>query len=136
MDEAEYLGDKIAIIGDGKLICYGSSIYLKALYKVGYKLVIVKNSKYENIDKALLLIKGIIQDYKILSNMGCEFILQLPIEELNKFPELLLALEENLADIGAQSYGISIHSLEEVFLNVTKKNNQKYLNQDAIKEEN
>jgi ATP-binding cassette subfamily A (ABC1) protein 3 len=29
MDEADFLGDRIAIMGQGKLICCGSSVYLK-----------------------------------------------------------------------------------------------------------
>jgi len=29
MDEAEYLGDRIAIMGDGKIRCCGSSLFLK-----------------------------------------------------------------------------------------------------------
>lgn len=29
MDEADLLGDRIAIMGDGKLLCCGSSLYLK-----------------------------------------------------------------------------------------------------------
>jgi len=29
MDEADFLGDRIGIIGNGKLICCGSSVFLK-----------------------------------------------------------------------------------------------------------
>jgi len=29
MDEADFLGDRIGIMGEGKLICCGSSVYLK-----------------------------------------------------------------------------------------------------------
>jgi ATP-binding cassette subfamily A (ABC1) protein 3 len=29
MDEADYLGDRIGIMGEGKLICCGSSVFLK-----------------------------------------------------------------------------------------------------------
>jgi len=29
MDEADYLGDRIAIMGEGKLKCIGSSVFLK-----------------------------------------------------------------------------------------------------------
>lgn len=38
MDEADYLGDRISIIGNGKLICSGSSNYLKTKFGVGYNL--------------------------------------------------------------------------------------------------
>ena len=44
MDEADYLGDRIAIMGDGKLKCLGSSVYLKNKFGVGYNLTIVKKT--------------------------------------------------------------------------------------------
>lgn len=42
MDEADYLGDRIAIMGNGKLKTIGSSVYLKNKFGVGYNLTIVK----------------------------------------------------------------------------------------------
>jgi len=40
MDEADYLGDKIAIMGDGELKCLGSSTFLKNKFGDGYNLKI------------------------------------------------------------------------------------------------
>ncbi|XP_077981076.1 phospholipid-transporting ATPase ABCA1-like [Glandiceps talaboti] len=45
MDEADILGDRIAIISQGKLKCCGSSLYLKSQFGNGYYLVLVKKSK-------------------------------------------------------------------------------------------
>jgi ATP-binding cassette, subfamily A (ABC1), member 3 len=42
MDEADFLGDRIAILGHGKLICCGSSVFLKNTFGIGYTLTIVK----------------------------------------------------------------------------------------------
>jgi ATP-binding cassette, subfamily A (ABC1), member 3 len=42
MDEADFLGDRIAIMGGGRLKCAGSSIFLKNKFGVGYNLTIVK----------------------------------------------------------------------------------------------
>tara|TARA_B110000503_G_C6901536_1_gene310928 strand:+ start:259 stop:474 length:216 start_codon:yes stop_codon:yes gene_type:complete len=42
MDEADYLGDRIAIMGEGKLKCIGSSVFLKNKFGVGYTLTVVK----------------------------------------------------------------------------------------------
>ena len=42
MDEADFLGDRIAIMADGKLKCCGSSVYLKNKFGVGYNLTLVK----------------------------------------------------------------------------------------------
>uniref|UniRef100_A0A096LPQ6 P-type phospholipid transporter n=1 Tax=Poecilia formosa TaxID=48698 RepID=A0A096LPQ6_POEFO len=44
MDEADILGDRIAIISHGKLCCVGSSLFLKTHLGTGYYLTLVKNS--------------------------------------------------------------------------------------------
>jgi ATP-binding cassette subfamily A (ABC1) protein 3 len=48
MDEADFLGDRIGIMGEGKLICCGSSVFLKNKFGVGYNLTIVKENN--NVD--------------------------------------------------------------------------------------
>ena len=52
MDEAELLGDRIAIISDGKLQCCGTSLFLKNALGEGNNLTIVKN--LEQIGRDLL----------------------------------------------------------------------------------
>lgn len=42
MDEADLLGDRIAVISHGKLKCCGSPLFLKSTYGDGYKLTLVK----------------------------------------------------------------------------------------------
>lgn len=44
MDEADLLGDRIAIMAGGKLQCCGSSFFLKKRYGAGYRLVIDKEN--------------------------------------------------------------------------------------------
>lgn len=44
MDEADYLGDRIAIMAGGKLITVGSNVYLKNKFGVGYNITFVKKS--------------------------------------------------------------------------------------------
>jgi ATP-binding cassette subfamily A (ABC1) protein 3 len=45
MDEADILGDRIAIMAEGDVQCTGSSLFLKNRYGVGYNLNIAKNSR-------------------------------------------------------------------------------------------
>jgi ATP-binding cassette subfamily A (ABC1) protein 3 len=42
MDEADYLGDRIAIMGEGRIQCIGRPLFLKMRFGVGYSLRIVK----------------------------------------------------------------------------------------------
>ena len=43
MDEADILGDRIAIISHGKLRCCGSSLFLKKSFGSGYYLTLVRD---------------------------------------------------------------------------------------------
>ena len=45
MDEADILGDRIAIMAEGDVQCTGSSLFLKNRYGVGYNLTIAKTSR-------------------------------------------------------------------------------------------
>lgn len=44
MDEAELLSDRVAIISQGKLCCYGSPLFLKFKLGSGYSLTVVKKA--------------------------------------------------------------------------------------------
>lgn len=45
MDEADILGDRIAIMAAGTVKCCGSSLFLKNRFGVGYNLVIAKKNR-------------------------------------------------------------------------------------------
>ena len=47
MDEADILGDRIAIISQGKLQCCGSSLFLKGHYGNGYYVTLTKKAPEE-----------------------------------------------------------------------------------------
>ena len=47
MDEADILGDRIAIISQGKLQCCGSSLFLKGHYGNGYYMTLTKKAPEE-----------------------------------------------------------------------------------------
>jgi ATP-binding cassette, subfamily A (ABC1), member 3 len=48
MDEADILGDRIAIMKSGRVQALGSSIFLKSTFGAGYNLVIVKKDTQNN----------------------------------------------------------------------------------------
>ena len=45
MDEADELGDRIAIMGEGHVMTYGKPLFLREKYGVGYSLNIVKKDQ-------------------------------------------------------------------------------------------
>lgn len=72
MDEADYLGDRISIIGEGKLICCGSPGFLKTKFGIGYNLTIIKNDSKVVSEPIRQAIKNHIINCKELSDVSAE----------------------------------------------------------------
>uniref|UniRef100_A0A4W4H8L4 P-type phospholipid transporter n=1 Tax=Electrophorus electricus TaxID=8005 RepID=A0A4W4H8L4_ELEEL len=62
MDEADLLGDRIAIISQGRLCCCGSPLFLKARLGMGYYLTAVKESQSRTPNGASLCSSSVFQD--------------------------------------------------------------------------
>ena len=63
MDEADVLGDRIAIISQGKLCCVGSSLFLKSRYGNGYYLTLVRSDI--EVDEEDILKKQLMEEQLI-----------------------------------------------------------------------
>jgi ATP-binding cassette subfamily A (ABC1) protein 3 len=118
MDEADYLGDRIGIMGKGKLITCGSSLFLKKRFGIGYDLTVVKTSAEVSSDKIEQLIVDRIPSAKKAGDISMEVKFQLPATESSKFEELFKVFEQRKEEYGIQTFGISLTTLEEVFLRV------------------
>ena len=109
MDEDDYLGDRIAIMAKGKLVCSGSSLFLKKRYGntlkhnmvihfltfqgnckvvflntgIGYLLTIAKkpDCKVSNIEQ---LIKSFVPSAKMHGNSGAELSYVLPHDSVSR----------------------------------------------------
>ena len=118
MDEADYLGDRIGIMGDGEMICCGSSVFLKNEFGVGYSIVFTKASPDDSSDLILDTVRKHVPNMQLLTNVATDLAVQLPLTEVAKFPALFLELDERKGKLKFLEYGISITTLEEVFLKV------------------
>eukprot|EP00434_Breviolum_minutum_P015059 symbB.v1.2.013278.t2/scaffold879.1/size325971/25 len=158
MDEADILGDRIAILHEGRLKCCGSPQFLKRAYDCGYNVTFVKRPgcDIDVVREAVCRhVPELTSDVSVLSNSGkegagsilsifhvhikstsiqriprprpefsvrnvCaqELILQFPFSAARHFPKVLGSLEQQLEELRLESYGISVTTLEEVFLKV------------------
>lgn len=125
MDEADILGDRIAIMSNGVVKACGSSYFLKKQFGVGYHLVCVKNAmcRPENVTS---LLQHYVSDVKIEHDIGTELSYQLTDTKSSVFPAMLDDLERNLATLGLASYGISMSTLEEVFMSIGTESEGKH----------
>lgn len=92
MDEADFLGDRIAIMSSGELKCCGSSLFLKNKFGIGYNLIIVKR-KTEKNPKITEFIKGYIPHAQVLSDVSAEISFQLPLNSLGVFKDLFKEMD-------------------------------------------
>uniref|UniRef100_A0A671T4S1 ABC transporter domain-containing protein n=1 Tax=Sinocyclocheilus anshuiensis TaxID=1608454 RepID=A0A671T4S1_9TELE len=119
MDEADLLGDRIAIMASGELQCCGSSLFLKNKYGAGYHMVIVKDA-FCNVSEITRLVHMYVPDATLESSAGAELSYILPKESTSRFELLFAELEMNRDELGIASYGASVTTMEEVFLRVGK----------------
>ncbi|KAH9154549.1 hypothetical protein LEN26_003391, partial [Aphanomyces euteiches] len=120
MDEADILGDRIAIMAEGELRCCGSSLFLKNRYGAGYNFSLVKTDHCNTLALIDFVQHHIGDDVKVLSNVGTEISFQLPLDCSHLFAKMFAELDDKLDELGVLSYGISVTTLEEVFIKVAE----------------
>lgn len=121
MDEADFLGDRIGIMGHGKLLTCGSSLFLKNKYGVGYSLTLVKAKSQVPTEKITEVIQKHVATGQLEDDISKELKYILPNEEIENFEGLFRELEDNKIEYGIESFGVSLTSLEDVFLKVGKE---------------
>ncbi|NWS66211.1 ABCA2 protein, partial [Crotophaga sulcirostris] len=144
MDEADLLGDRIAIISHGKLKCCGSPLFLKSTYGDGYKLTVVKKQSdtrngtepgqphsppaHSSVSpcsepRVSQFIKKYVASCLLISDTNTELSYILPSEAVKKgcFERLFQHLEQSLEELDLTSFGLMDTTLEEVFLKVSEE---------------
>uniref|UniRef100_K3WB22 ABC transporter domain-containing protein n=1 Tax=Globisporangium ultimum (strain ATCC 200006 / CBS 805.95 / DAOM BR144) TaxID=431595 RepID=K3WB22_GLOUD len=119
MDEADILGDRIAIMAEGELRCCGSPLFLKNRYGAGYNLTIVKEEGCDD-SKVIDFVTKHVPSCSVLSNVGTEVAFQLPLSASASFAEMFKDLDSSLQHLALLSYGISVTTMEEVFIKVAE----------------
>ncbi|EJW79766.1 hypothetical protein WUBG_09326 [Wuchereria bancrofti] len=123
MDEADLLGDRIAIMVRGRLICAGTSEFLKNRFGTGYLLSIDLMPRqnlhsFDQKEQLLSTIRKHIPEIEKQSATSQQITVLLPIECKKSFPNLFIELEQNAGKYGINSFGLSLNTLEQVFLKV------------------
>ncbi|XP_073435875.1 ABC-type organic anion transporter ABCA8-like [Dendrobates tinctorius] len=114
MDEADILADRKAVLSNGRLKCVGSSLFLKRKWGIGYHLR-MQVSPSCNPDAITSLVQEHVSSAKLSTQNVEDLTFTLPFHKMDSFPDLFSHLDEHVgADI--VSYGVSITTLDDVFL--------------------
>ncbi|XP_014610023.1 PREDICTED: ABC transporter A family member 1-like isoform X1 [Polistes canadensis] len=123
MDEADILADRKAVISKGRLRCCGSSLFLKNKFGIGYHLTLVLEGNAREHAIARLVSSHVTKAEKARRH-GRELSFILPHNSVENFASLFSAIEHEIktrsSRLGISSYGVSMTTLEEVFLHLEK----------------
>ena len=125
MDEADVLGDRVAIMSLGELQCIGSTQFLKSTYGAGYRLI-CNTSKHFTPDHLHALTEFVrasipgssYADPETGQGIEGQAAYVLPFASQPSFGAFFTALDGMMHKYEVQSYGVQITSMEDVFLKV------------------
>eukprot|EP00043_Microstomoeca_roanoka_P008399 m.80908 g.80908 ORF g.80908 m.80908 type:complete len:1735 (+) comp14227_c0_seq1:159-5363(+) len=120
LDEADLLGDRIAIMSDGVVECCGSSTFLKSRYGIGYHMIVVKDQGCD-ASSVTYVVQAHVPTAVMEANIGAEITYLLPRNSSSAFPALFSELENRKEELKLMSVGVSVTTMEEVFLKVGER---------------
>ncbi|CAH8867299.1 unnamed protein product [Trichobilharzia szidati] len=122
MDEADVLADRKAIVIGGKLICFGTSKFLKTQYRPGYVLSLTVITNQDNLHQLKSFILNISPEISLLHEYRdqIQFFIQPTI--IHNVMNVLFNIntEKVFRECDVVGIGISVTSLEEIFLKISE----------------
>lgn len=124
IEEADVLGDRIFIINSGKSKCYGTPLFLKRIFGMGYQLRIAKDQTFNaDNDSRIKLNNFIKQHFKssiVLNENVGEIVYSLNTisDDDHMFPNFFKKFEQIKDELHISTFGITVTTLEDVFLKI------------------
>ncbi|MEE6526766.1 hypothetical protein FKM82_027605, partial [Ascaphus truei] len=106
--------DRKAVISRGTIKCIGSSLFLKSKWGVGYRLSMDIETSCD-VDALSALISEHVEGASLTRQLEQSLLYALPLRHIDKFSGLFSALD-NHSSLGVIQYGVSMTTLEDVFL--------------------
>jgi ABC-type multidrug transport system ATPase subunit len=129
MEECEALCSRIGIMVGGKLSCLGTSQHLKYRFGNGYQIDMRVNDKTNN-ESLLNQMSSFFEECKVLESHGTA--IKFRVDKSKSLGAIFKLLEDNKESLGIEAYSLSETDLEQVFIQMAKKQEQE---QDASVEE-
>ena len=121
MEEADVLGHRIAIMTEGSVKCCGSPMFLKKRFGAGYHLRVSKGVAFK-ADLMEQTLKKYLPKAHLHTEIHSEVVYALESNETQNstavFPQLFDEIEKNKDMLGVASCGLSITTMEDVFIRV------------------
>jgi ABC-type multidrug transport system ATPase subunit len=122
MEEADSLGDQIAIMASGKLRALGSSIFLKQKFGRGFQIGLI--SRPEDSPEVERLVEELLPGAETVSAAAGNVAISLGKRLLSRVPDFFRALESGELSKYVNEWSLSNTRLEEVFLRLCAGNTE------------
>ena len=123
MEEADILGDRVAIIAKGRLRCIGTSVRLKSRYGKGYRVSLSFDPSGGNSSGGQQVVSSLFKDSfgsEPEPDISSYLHFNVPSTENAKLAALFGELEQRKEALGILDVQIGMSSLEDVFLTIAR----------------
>ncbi|XP_045155421.1 ATP-binding cassette sub-family A member 6 [Echinops telfairi] len=118
-DEADILADRKMVLSNGRLICAGSSLFLKRRWGLGYHLSLHRSEMCDPGEITSFL-KHHIPEANLKTESQDKLVYTLPVERTSVFPDLFSDLDKCCGQ-KIRSYDVSTSTLSEVLMQLEGK---------------
>ncbi|XP_055343546.1 LOW QUALITY PROTEIN: ATP-binding cassette sub-family A member 2-like [Paramacrobiotus metropolitanus] len=121
MEEADILADRKLIMRRGRLCCAGTSWFLKKRFGQGYHLTVLLDKDADEADEAALtqVVREFVAEAAPGRSHAAHVTFVLPNTDTSALARLFRYLDDNLQLLKVKSYGVSLSTMEEIFLALT-----------------
>jgi ABC-type multidrug transport system ATPase subunit len=117
MDEAETLSTRIGIMSLGRLKALGSHLQLKNKFGQGYRVSV--SFLEQDAERVKSFMKRVLPTASIASDFAGTCLYEVPRADV-RMSEVFRMMEENKVQAGIRDYGLSLTSMEDVFLQIVR----------------
>lgn len=119
MEEADALGDRIAVMSLGQVKCCGSALFLKKVFNAGYHLRVSKSSTWNQVAFDELIGAKYRLHEKLENITPHELMYKFDVEETSQvLPSLFDDLEKVKERVGIFGFGITVSTMDDVFMKI------------------
>jgi len=124
MEEADALGDRIGVMAHGRLKCIGTSLHLKNKFGLGYRLNLTTIPGGESYIRDI--VSKMIPNAVLIAETGVNFVFGVQTKDIGYLVPFFKYIEDNIKteNFFIKDWGMSQTTLEEVFLKVTRDDNE------------
>ncbi|XP_054930125.1 phospholipid-transporting ATPase ABCA3-like [Dermacentor andersoni] len=121
MEEADVLGDRIIIMHSGKVICSGSTNFLKIACDVGYKLSIGKAQQGFQIASVLQLVRQTAPLATVENERSGDVTISLHTFNCDGFENMFWQLEYGAKRLGITGVGVTVATMTDAYLKISRE---------------